>query len=177
MVGRVVALAMHGPESLPFWSVRTLDLEIRRRMLESAGLTVLDPAWTGVGLSPMDAWRPVISGNAVPNARLPVTEAGDHLDAVEERWEGLCEQFAIFGESSDFLISVAGEGATEAPWARVRPAGRMRLAHVLGPVEGEPEFVAMSIDGTAVCAVTTEEYEVWIVASRLHWDEGDVGIA
>lgn len=136
-------------------------------MLESAGLTVLDPAWTGAGPTPMDAWRSVASGNAVPNARVPISDTADHLDAVEERWESICEQFAIFGETADFLISVAGEGATEAPWAWVRRESRMRPAHVLGPIEGEPEFVAMSTGGSAICGVTTEEYEVWIVASRL----------
>jgi hypothetical protein len=43
----------------------------------------------------------------------------------------------------------------------------MRLAQRLGSVEGEPEFVAMSLDGRVSCGVTTEEYEVWILTALI----------
>jgi hypothetical protein len=43
----------------------------------------------------------------------------------------------------------------------------MRMANELALVTGEPEFVAMSMDGRVVCGVTTEEYDAWIVSGML----------
>lgn len=144
-----------------------MDLEARRLLLESAGLTVLDSAWSGQAPVPIEAWRPIISGAATPTARVRVQEDGRHLPEVQKKWEEIAGNSALFGEQGEFLISVAGEGAAMAPWARVRRTPKMTLARQLAPADGEPEFVTMSIDGRVVCGVTTEEYDVWIVAERL----------
>lgn len=144
-----------------------LDLEARSSLLESAGLEVLDSAWSGEAPEPMKAWRPIISGRAKPAARIRVLEANGHLPEVQDQWVRLCGENGLFGDQGDFLISVAGAGAANAPWARVRRTSSMRLAQWLGSVEGEPEFVAMSLDGRVSCGVTTEEYEVWIVTALI----------
>lgn len=144
-----------------------MDLEARRLRLESAGLVVLDEAWSGAGPAPMRAWRPIISGGATPAARVRILEANRHLSEVQDQWEGIAEGLGLFGDKDEFLISVAGVGAANAPWAYVRRAGPLSLAQRIGSVEGGPEFVAMSLSGHVVCGVTTEEYEVWIVTESI----------
>jgi len=136
-------------------------------MLESAGLAVLDSAWSGQAPLPMEAWRPVIGGAATPTARVSIQKERRHLSEVQEKWEEIAGASALFGERGEFLVSVAGEGADTAPWALVRRTSKMTLAQRLGLIEGEPEFVAISVDGRVVCGVTTEEYEVWIVAELM----------
>lgn len=136
-------------------------------LLESAGLMVLDSAWSGQVPAPMKAWRPIVSGAATPAARVRIQEGGRHLPEVQEKWEEIAENSALFGERGEFLISVAGEGAVTAPWAYVRRTPKMALAQRLSPTKGESEFVAMSVDGRIVCGVATEEYEVWIMAELL----------
>ena len=54
-----------------------------------------------------------------------------------------------------------------APWALVRPNPPLALAYRLGPVYGEPEFVAMDVQGRNVCGVTSEKYDIWIVKDML----------
>jgi hypothetical protein len=144
-----------------------MDLERRGSLLKTAGLTVLDEAWSGEAPDPMRAWRPVISGGATPAVRVRIADGNEYLPEVQDHWENVAEQVGIFGDDGDFLISVAGAGAAKAAWARVRRASAMRLAQYLGSVEGEPEFVTMSMDGRVVCGVTSEEYEVWIVTAEL----------
>lgn len=144
-----------------------VDLDERRQLLESAGLTVLDDAWSSPAPAPMEAWRPIISGAATPAATVQRDETGEYLATADRQWESLSAFVGVIGPDGDFLISVAGEGASTAPWAHVRHTGVISLSSRLGQVPGEPEFVTMAVDGTAVCGVTTEEYEVWIVTASL----------
>lgn len=46
----------------------------------------------------------------------------------------------------------------------MRLAEQWDLAGLLGSRAGQPEFVAMSLDGESVLGVTCEEYAVWFVA-------------
>ncbi|MBK3574608.1 hypothetical protein JHN63_12440 [Streptomyces sp. MBT65] len=144
-----------------------MDLEARRSLLEAAGLTVLDSAWAGEAPEPMKAWRPIIRGGATPDVRIHALAENLHFSEVQDQWVRLSEEIGIFGDQGDFLISVAGAGAANAPWARVQRTSSMRLAQQLGSVDGEPEFVAMSLDGRVSCGVTTEEYEVWILTALI----------
>jgi hypothetical protein len=144
-----------------------MNLEDRERLLREAGLSVLDGAWTGEVPSPWAAWRLIIGGDVVPDVRIADVEDDAHLDGVESAWERIAESAVLFGGDGEFLISVSGVGSVDAPWALVRRGPRMRLAHVLAPYPGEPEFVAMSVDGRRVCGVTTEEYDVWIVQADI----------
>ncbi|WP_406359434.1 hypothetical protein OH782_00125 [Streptomyces sp. NBC_01544] len=140
-----------------------MDLESRERLLQSAGLTVLDPTWSGDVPGPMEAWRLIIGGEVTPSAVVHFRDGNEHLDEVESRWESIAERNGLFDSRDEFFISVAGVGSVNHPWARVRRNPGLSLAHILAPSVGEPEFVAMSIDGRVVCGVTTEEYDVWIV--------------
>lgn len=141
-----------------------MNLEDRERLLREAGLSVLDRAWTGKVPAPRVAWHLIIRGNVAPSVRIAASNA--HLDEVESEWERIAESTALFGVDGEFLISVSGVGSLDAPWALVRREPRMRLAHLLAPYPGEPEFVAMSVDGRSVCGVTTEEHDVWIVQAE-----------
>jgi hypothetical protein len=144
-----------------------MNLEDRERLLREAGLSVLDGAWTGKVPNPWAAWRLIIGGDVIPAARITDGEDHAHLHEVESEWERIAESAALFGGGGEFLISVSGVGSVDAPWALVRREPRMRLAHVLAPYPGEPEFVAMSVDGRSVCGVTTEEHDVWIVQADI----------
>lgn len=144
-----------------------MDLEERRQLLLAAGLEVVADAWTASDVAPMDAWRPVITGLIEPDVRVRIEESGDHLTEVDRQWERLADGAGVFGPDGECLISVAGGGAGVAPWARVRRSSAMSPARVLGAVPGEPEFVALSVDGRVVCGATTEECEVWLITALL----------
>jgi hypothetical protein len=144
-----------------------MNLGTRRKRLESAGLIVLEDAWPGETRPVLDAWAPVIRFGIEPDARVVATETGDYLAEVDRQWERIAQEAGVFSESGDFLICVADEGSAGLPWARVRRGPTLALADQLAPVAGEPEFISMALDSSAVCGVTTEEYEVWIVSGAL----------
>jgi|SRR6185437_705241 len=144
-----------------------MDLESRSLLLESAGLSVLDAAWSGAVPVPMKAWHLIVDGGVTPTATVRILDDNGHLREVESKWEMIAESAGLFDPRDEFLISVAGAGAANAPWARVRRSSQLTLAYRLASSPGEPEFVAMSLDGRIVCGVTTEEYDVWIVQGLL----------
>jgi hypothetical protein len=140
-----------------------MDLEARERLLRSAGLKILDMAWSGPVPEPSNAWKLIIAGGVTPSAAVQALDGNRHLDEVETKWESIAEDCGLFGGRGEFLIHLAGVGAAMHPWACVQRNSGLSLAHHLAPHAGEPEFVAMSIDGRVVCGVTTEEYDVWVV--------------
>ncbi|MEV4602968.1 hypothetical protein AB0K15_36920 [Amycolatopsis sp. NPDC049253] len=140
---------------------------LRTELLRKSGLAVLDTNYSAGGSRPSDVWRLAASGSTVPAATVEVLPDFGYLEEVDRQWQFLAEERGLFGEDGEFLISVAGERVGRLPWARVRRLGRMALAHHLVAYPGEPEFVAMSRDARVMCGVTTEEYDIWIVAGDL----------
>lgn len=137
-------------------------------MLRDSGLAVVEASYSLPGPVPMDAWRVVISGDAVPTVRVPHDSvAGNNVGEIERSWVSTAAEFGIFGPGGDFLLSVGAGQLGSLPWAHVRRGQDSSLARHLADHPGEPEFVAMSMDGRAICGVTTEEYDVWIIGANL----------
>ncbi|MFC4517907.1 PE-PGRS family protein [Streptomyces ehimensis] len=116
-------------------------------------------------LRPRAAWRPVIAADAEP----AVAIRRDNPDLIVElntQWHRLATERGIIGTDGALLINVAGSPGEPAAhqWTRVRLAAQWDLVGVLGERPGQPEFVTLSADGDTLLGVTTEEYEVWLIA-------------
>lgn len=131
--------------------------------LGAAGFRVLQAPYAAPGLpSGTAAWRPVISSLAHPACRIGHDEA-DGPARLEREWRRLLVEHRVVSGDGRLLVSLSGE---DGAWALVRlPDAPIRLGE-LGPYPGEPEFVAMSVTGDAVCGVTVEEYDMWIICTR-----------
>ncbi|MFD5429436.1 PE-PGRS family protein [Streptomyces sp. NPDC127084] len=135
-------------------------------LLHRAGLEVVGHGRVFAARPAAAAWRPVIAGNTDPTLAVP----NAHPDLVTEsnqQWHRLAVEHDVINTDGEFLISVANQGCTcceRGHWTRVRLAERWDLAGHLGPKPGQPEFVAMSLDGESVLGATTEEYAVWFIA-------------
>jgi len=147
-----------------------------RELFDRAGLELVGGHGRVVDARPAaTAWRPVIAGSAEPAITVP----GDHPDLVSElnrQWYRLAVECGVINAEGEFLISVANQGCScgeRGHWTRVQLAERWDLAGLLGPKPGQPEFVAMSLDGESVLGSTTEEYAVWfvVVSPFSHWLE------
>ncbi|QNG19002.1 hypothetical protein G4H71_20380 [Rhodococcus triatomae] len=138
-----------------------MDDEIRGQ-LSGAGLELLGSQYVAGTLTPEQAWRMVISGNA--GLWVTVSDDADRrLDTVNENWHKLSEDLGLIGSDGEFLLSLPGPGAWEKPWYRVRKASELRMAQVLAPYPGEPEYVTASLRGFPVVGVTSEENATWIL--------------
>ncbi|MEV0278770.1 PE-PGRS family protein [Streptomyces sp. NPDC050610] len=133
-------------------------------LLRRAGLEVVGDGRVEEVLPPRAAWRPVASVDAEPAVAVRWDLPG-LVAELNAQWHRLAVHNGIIGDDGVFLIDVAGDWTGGAPrrWTRVRLTGRWDLAGVLGERPGQPEFVALSTDGSTLLGATTEEYEVWLV--------------
>lgn len=130
--------------------------------LGGAGLELLGTQDVAGTLTPEYAWRMVVSGNAGP--RVTVSDGADgYLDTVNKNWRKLSEDLGLIGSEGEFLLSISGPGAWEKPWYRVRRVSESRMAQVLAPYPGEPEYVTAALTGFPVVGVTSEENVTWIL--------------
>ncbi|NMO34650.1 PE-PGRS family protein [Streptomyces sp. GMY01] len=134
-------------------------------LLRRAGLDIVGDGRNEGVPPPRAAWRPVISREAEPTVvvrgQLPLSAA-----ELNEKWHRLAQDTGVLGADGVFLVDVAGDWTGHAPrrWTRVRLTGRWDLAGVLEKRPGQPEFVTLSTDGSALVAATTEADEVRLVA-------------
>ncbi|MFE3658932.1 PE-PGRS family protein [Streptomyces sp. NPDC059165] len=130
-------------------------------LLQQAGLDVVGDWRTEEVLPPRAARRLVVSGDGKPTMTVR-RELPDLVAELNAQWHRLAVGNGILGEDGAFLIDVAGNRTGCAPrrWTRVRLTGQWDLAGVLGKRPGQPEFVTLATDGTALIGVATEENEV-----------------
>ncbi|CAM5274532.1 PE-PGRS family protein [Streptomyces narbonensis] len=128
-------------------------------LLDRAGLETVGEWGPENVLTPAAAWRPVISYHTVPTATVR-DDRPDLVPALNAQWHRLAREHGIFDDEGEFLVHVANSDS----WVRVRLGPSWDLAGVLGDRPGQPEFVTLSVDGDALLGVTSEEYEVWLVA-------------
>ncbi|MEU0740339.1 hypothetical protein [Streptomyces sp. NPDC006134] len=132
-------------------------------LLGRCGLDVLDVPPADFLPAPRRAVGITIGGTE-PAVKVPL--AGPELSArVDMAWLQLVRAHHIVDEKGRFLITTTMEG----PWVPVRIHGKLHLAeHLVGhnAPPGRAEFVTMALDGSVMCGVTTEEYDVWLVVDR-----------
>ena len=144
-----------------------MTLESRRALLESSGLVVVEAEYDAAeGLGAWPAWKRIIGGNVVPTATVKL-DGPDVAGKVNERWRELARRYSVIDDRGEFLISVAGLGARELGWAKVRMTARVDLARSLtdqtSSIHPHPEFVTADVRGRTGLGVTTEEYDVWLI--------------
>jgi len=139
---------------------------MRDEILIRAGLTVIRDGSPLPAVSPLDAWSKIIGVAVVPEFVVR-NEGPDHLVNIDQCWHQISKREGVLGDDCSFWIHVAGAGALQQEWRKVRISGKLEVARSLGPKPGEPEFLTLSANGQVLCGVTTEEDGIWIVTARL----------
>lgn len=128
-------------------------------LLGRAGLEVVGDWDVEEVLPPPFAWRRVAAWEAEPAVRVR-SDRPDVVDELNARWHRLASDTGVVGADGEFLV----HAPTSDRWVRVRLTEGWDLAGVLGERPGQPEFCTLSLDGDVLLGVTTEEYDVWLVA-------------
>ncbi|WP_327351026.1 hypothetical protein [Streptomyces sp. NBC_01304] len=132
-------------------------------LLSRCGLEVLEVPLPDSLPAPRRA-AGITFGGSEPAATVPFN--GPHLGArVDEAWLRIAHEQQLVDGQGRFLITTGMEG----PWVPVRLQGDLHLAeHLVGANArpGHAEFITMALDGSVMCGVTTEEYDVWLVVDR-----------
>ena len=130
--------------------------------IERSGLEILGPVESDALVDIGRAWRLVAGLQAT--VRVPIAGGGEDLARrVDAAWLEQARVHGVIGDDRSFLIAA---GYAE-PWLKVRWTDRTRLAATLtsasNPLPGEAEFVTLAEDGSVLCGVTAEEYDVWVI--------------
>ncbi|THV36475.1 hypothetical protein [Glycomyces buryatensis] len=131
-------------------------------MLAQAGLALLGEAGTPADVQ--SAWKVFASADAKPSVRVSDSLGETSLTILDQAWNAMANQLNIISGDGEFLLTVEGEGTFGKPWLHVRTDGRPTIRD-LGPYPGEPGFIASSLDRSAMVAVSTEEYEFWVLVA------------
>jgi len=134
-------------------------------LLESAGLRVTDPLWTGPVTSRSIVWRSLRSRYADPVAAIPADGSPGSLANAQEIWREESAKAGLFGSAGEFIISTPGSNSSHLPWSLVRFAGNVRLLEELARRRVPAEFVAMSADGAVASAVRPEGDSLLVFAT------------
>jgi len=135
--------------------------------LEAAGFVVIEALYRSTDIPEESvAWRRVTSSLAKPNYTVP-HGAGDGLRGLEANWRRIAIECGAVAADGRVLVSLTKLGSGGGGWTLVSlPQEPIDMSR-LGPHSNEPEFVAMSTTGNLICGVTAEEYEMWIICTRL----------
>lgn len=133
-----------------------------RETVTAAGFIVAGDFGDPAGVpDPFSVWKKIVSQAAKPTVSVP----DNRFEEIDEVWLRLATENGTIGADGHLLLSVGGAGRL--PWLPVRVGDTPpRATSVL--VVGRTslvEFVAMAPDGSAYCAVTTEEDETWVFAT------------
>ncbi|MGW5420578.1 hypothetical protein [Streptomyces sp. NPDC003943] len=116
--------------------------------------------------SVLEALRSVANWEIQPATKVPLSHP-KALQEVDHQWQLHAERNGLFRDDGSFLLSISGTGASTLGWAVVKWAPGTELAPRLVQRDEGLDFLAMSLDGKMVCAVTEEEYDYWIVVQHL----------
>ncbi|GAU66573.1 hypothetical protein SSP35_03_02210 [Streptomyces sp. NBRC 110611] len=143
-----------------------LDRTHRLQLISSSGLVVVDAQPPPSIPTVMQAWQKVVNVQTEPTVAVS-QDLPDALKEVDRQWLSQGVKNSLFNKEGEFLISVAGPGSVDFGWTRVRWSKNASPSSMPSQDENSPEFLGMSLDGRNICAVTTEEYDYWIVVSKI----------
>ncbi|MDN3265458.1 hypothetical protein QWJ26_37780 [Streptomyces sp. CSDS2] len=129
--------------------------EVRCRF-EGASLEVLGP-FPGSGPSVAEAFRRVMHVEAKPAEKI-ARDTPDIADKITEAWAARARNSGVLGDDGTFLVA----GSLEYGWVRVRLTREADI-HSLHDSDGDLLFIARSLSGHRVCAVSREGSEYWIL--------------
>ncbi|MFI6287827.1 hypothetical protein ACIBCM_24295 [Streptomyces sp. NPDC051018] len=128
----------------------------------------------GIGLTPLGESAPegvptvdqallsVTNMEVRPTRTVPV-DSPDAWGEVDRQWLSLARDNALFTEDGRFLIVLPGPGAVESGWVPVQWVDGVEISSRLSHRKENVDFLAMSLDGKVLCAVTEEDSDYWII--------------
>ncbi|MDQ1009870.1 hypothetical protein QFZ82_004355 [Streptomyces sp. V4I23] len=144
------------------WSGSAVTDEVElRRQLAAHKIVVLGGA-TPEAPTPLSAVLAVTGAYVTPRVRIPHMTP-DRDERVDVQWHELAAQMHLFTDDGSFLLRLSNPGSESRGWLRVRDEMGVRLPSRLNSATGRREFIAVSLDGVHLCAVSVEDDEDWIV--------------
>ncbi|MEU0399243.1 hypothetical protein ABZ318_03165 [Streptomyces sp. NPDC006197] len=85
---------------------------------------------------------------------------------LDRQWDSLTAAARLATPEGEFCMPAPGRGGHETGWVRVKDLVGTALPSRIQAGTGLTEFLAVSVDGRIMCAVSDEEYDKWIIVHR-----------
>ncbi|MGI5356376.1 hypothetical protein ACQI4E_13865 [Streptomyces sp. CA-252508] len=112
--------------------------------------------------APKKAILAVSGGNVRPTLTVNHRDPGAR-EQVDTLWHQEAERLKIFDQNGEFLLLATYPGSLAKGWLRMKDSVGNHLPSRIAAATGYRDFIAVSLDGKSLCAVSVEEYEDWIV--------------
>ncbi|MEU4174137.1 hypothetical protein [Streptomyces sp. NPDC026589] len=137
-----------------------------KRTLQGCGLEITDTEAPTAAPSVTKAIQMVAGIGIEPT--VSIDAAGqDSLEELDRQWHEKTRSALTEPGSGEFFIVPPGSGGSTVGWVSVKDIAPPGLPSRIAAATGTPEFVALSADGTHLCAVTEEEDTYWIIVRSL----------
>ncbi|MFF6984825.1 hypothetical protein [Streptomyces sp. NPDC010273] len=134
--------------------------------LERCGLQPIENTLLQDVLSVKSAIYSVTGFEVAPTATIQI--AHPHaIDVLDREWQRYASENSLFSKTGEFIIIPPVSGGSEVGWVRVRDLVGGQLPSRVIAATGSAEFIAASLDGRRLCAVSVEDDEYWIVVRGL----------
>lgn len=139
-----------------------------RDILERCGLKVTQDA-APRDVTPVQTAIYAVTGFEVePEAAIPISSS-KAIGELDQQWHHHASMISLYSESREFLIVPPAPGGSKIGWIQVRDPVGDHLPSRIAAATGSPEFLAISLDGRHLCAVSVEEDDYWVVLHEFNY--------
>ncbi|MFD8257727.1 hypothetical protein ACFV19_02020 [Streptomyces griseoluteus] len=133
-------------------------------VLQRCGLQVVEDH--AIDALPVNSAFYAVNGVDVePVASIPFSSP-EAMSGLSRLWHAHCSRLSLCGDDGEFLIMPPGAGGSKVGWVKVKDQVGIDLPSRIARVTGSPEFIATSLDGRRLCAVSVEDDEYWVVVHK-----------
>ncbi|WP_329159670.1 hypothetical protein OHB49_10375 [Streptomyces sp. NBC_01717] len=137
------------------------DNEIRAA-LEKQGMLVIEGEIPATAPPPLSAILAVTGFYVQATVSIPQSDS-DVEDQVDRHWHEQANRIRLYGDDGKLLLRLSDPSSEARGWIQVKDLVNERLPSRVAMATGYREFIAVSLDGKELCAVSIEDEEDWIV--------------
>lgn len=130
--------------------------------LERSGLSVMEDPPSKYAPAVSDAIHAVTGVEVKPTARIFASDPRA-VEELDESWHQCARAGSLYSGEGEFLILPPVPGGSRVGWLKAGDPVGERLPSRIATATGSPEFIAASLNGCHVCAVSVEGDEYWVV--------------
>ncbi|MES9809356.1 hypothetical protein [Streptomyces cinereoruber] len=167
---RLTVVRMHGVD------MEERDVDRDRRVLDllvalgRQGVVEADGGIPETAPDSRKAFFAMAGFEVVPTRTVPQKDP-DARERVDALWHEEADRMGLFDGDGEFLLLATYAGSLARGWLRTRDTIGTRLPSRIAAATGNQEFVAASLDGRSMCAVSVEEYDDWIITHSFETTE------
>lgn len=115
---------------------------------------------------PINVWKYIATWTNNPILKIDYKE----IHKASSKWWIIAEKINLLS-SKKLLISIGAKNLGSLPWALISIEEKTDIIEHFSIINNSPDFICLSLDGQRSLGVTSEEYELWLFATKITKNE------